>query len=46
MLGRALDKLGDHAQARQAFDTAVKHLSNTVAPDHPDLLHARDLLHQ
>jgi serine/threonine-protein kinase len=46
MLGRALDKLGDHAQARQAFDTAVKHLSNTVAADHPDLLHARELLHQ
>jgi len=46
MLGRALAKLGDPVQARQAFDTAVKHLSNTVAADHPDLLRARELLQQ
>ena len=44
MLGRALDKLGDHAKAHEAFETAVKHLSNTVAADHPDLLRARKLL--
>jgi tetratricopeptide (TPR) repeat protein len=46
MLGRALDKLGDHVKAHEAFDTAVKHLSNTVAADHPDLLRARVLLQQ
>jgi len=44
MLGRALGQLGDHLQAREALATAVQHLSNTVAPDHPDLLRARDLL--
>jgi len=46
MLGRALNELGDHLKARQAFETAVQHLANTVAPDHPDLLHARELLRQ
>ena len=46
MLGRALDELGNHAQAKPNFDTAVKHLSNTVAADHPDLLRARELLRQ
>lgn len=44
MLGRALDQLGDHLKAREAFATAVQHLSNTVAADHPDLLRARSLL--
>ncbi|HWM70401.1 MAG TPA: serine/threonine-protein kinase [Steroidobacteraceae bacterium] len=44
MLGRALQKLGDHAKAHDAFDTAVKHLSNTVAADHPELVRARELL--
>jgi len=46
MLGRALDRLGDHTQARQAFEVAVKHLSNTVDANHPDLLRARELLRQ
>jgi hypothetical protein len=46
MLGRALDRLGDHTQARQAFDVAVRHLSNTVDANHPDLLRARELLRQ
>ena len=46
MLGRALDRLGDHTQARQAFEVAVKHLANTVDANHPDLLRARELLRQ
>jgi hypothetical protein len=44
MLGRALQTLGDHAKAHDAIDTAVKHLSNTVAADHPELVRARALL--
>jgi serine/threonine-protein kinase len=43
MLGRALRELGDEAQARKAFDAAIEHLSNTVDPDHPALMQARDL---
>jgi tetratricopeptide (TPR) repeat protein len=46
LLGRALDKLGDHTQARQAIETAVQNLANTVATDHPELLRARELLQQ
>ncbi len=44
MLGRALQDLGDRAQAHKAFDAAVAHLSNTVDLDHPALLQARQLL--
>jgi serine/threonine-protein kinase len=44
MLGRTLQELGDHAQARKAFEAAVVHLSNTVDSDHPALLQARQLL--
>jgi tetratricopeptide (TPR) repeat protein len=44
MLGRALQELGDRAQAHKAFDAAVIHLSNTVDSDHPALLQARQLL--
>jgi serine/threonine protein kinase/tetratricopeptide (TPR) repeat protein len=44
MLGRALQALGDRAQAHKAFDAAVLHLSNTVDSDHPALLQARQLL--
>lgn len=43
MLGRALQSAGDNAQAHKAFESAVKHLSNTVDPDHPALLRARAL---
>jgi hypothetical protein len=43
ILGRALQMLGDHAKAHEAFAAAVSHLSNTVDADHPDLLEARRL---
>jgi tetratricopeptide (TPR) repeat protein len=43
MLGRALQRLGDGAQAHEAFVTAVNHLTNTVDADHPALLRARTL---
>jgi len=44
MLGRALTALGDQPQAHKAFESAVLDLSNTVDPDHPALLEARQLL--
>jgi tetratricopeptide (TPR) repeat protein len=44
MLGRALQELGERAQAQKAFEAAVAHLSNTVDADHPALLQARQLL--
>jgi tetratricopeptide (TPR) repeat protein len=43
MLGRALQKFGDDAQARDAFGKAIEHLSNTVDADHPALMQAHDL---
>jgi tetratricopeptide (TPR) repeat protein len=43
MLGRASHAQGDLAQARTAYGTAVAHLSNTVAADHPELVRARKL---
>ncbi|MBS0420371.1 MAG: protein kinase [Proteobacteria bacterium] len=43
-LGKVLAKRGDAAAARQAWLAAVDHLSNTVDPDHPLLLLARQLL--
>jgi tetratricopeptide (TPR) repeat protein len=43
-LGRISQQLGDPAQARKAYDSAISHLSNTVDVDHPALLQARQLL--
>jgi hypothetical protein len=43
MLGRVVAKQGDAARAKQAFQAAVEHLSNTVDADHPKLLQAREL---
>jgi serine/threonine-protein kinase len=43
-LGRALQRSGDSVQARAAFESARRHLSNTVAAEHPALLEARHLL--
>jgi uncharacterized protein involved in exopolysaccharide biosynthesis len=44
MLGRALKARGDIEQARKALEAAVAQLSNTVDPDHPKLVRARELL--
>ena len=44
VLGRALQALGDHAQAHEAFQSAVVNLSHTVDESHPDLVRARNLL--
>jgi tetratricopeptide (TPR) repeat protein/tRNA A-37 threonylcarbamoyl transferase component Bud32 len=46
MLGRALQKLGDDAQARKALEAAVNHLSSTVDANHPALLLAQELMLQ
>jgi serine/threonine protein kinase len=43
MLGRVLAKKGDTVGSRQALLAAIDHLSNTVDPDHPLLLLARQL---
>jgi tetratricopeptide (TPR) repeat protein len=43
MLGRALQRLGDGAQAHEAFASAVNHLANTVDANHPALVRARTL---
>jgi tetratricopeptide (TPR) repeat protein len=43
VLGRVLAKKGDTAGSRQALLAAIDHLSNTVDPDHPLLLLARQL---
>jgi tetratricopeptide (TPR) repeat protein len=43
-LGRALKAHGEHTQAHDAFAAAVAQFSNTVDPDHPLLLQARQLL--
>jgi len=43
LLGRVLARQGNVAQARQAAQSAVDHLSNTVDPDHPLLKDARQL---
>jgi tetratricopeptide (TPR) repeat protein len=40
-LGRALQRNGDRAEARNALETAITQFSNTVDPDHPQLLAAR-----
>jgi serine/threonine-protein kinase len=44
MLGRALKARGEIEQARKALEAAVAQLSNTVDPDHPKLVRARELL--
>jgi eukaryotic-like serine/threonine-protein kinase len=44
VLGRVLAKKGDSVGSRQALLAAVEHLSDTVDPDHPQLLLARQLL--
>jgi len=43
VLGRVLAKKGDPAGSQQALRSALEHLSNTVDPDHPMLLLARQL---
>jgi hypothetical protein len=43
-LGRAWQQQGDRDQARNALQSAVTHLSNTVDANHPELLRARQLL--
>jgi serine/threonine-protein kinase len=43
VLGKVLAKKGDTLGARQALLAAIDHLSNTVDPDHPLLLLARQL---
>ena len=43
-LGRVLEKKGDSVGARDAVLSAIDHLSNTVDPDHPLLLLARQLV--
>jgi serine/threonine protein kinase/tetratricopeptide (TPR) repeat protein len=43
MLGRALQARGEVEPARQAFQSAVTHLANTVDADHPALVRARRL---
>jgi tetratricopeptide (TPR) repeat protein len=40
-LGRALLQAGDRVEGRKTLETAIKHLSNTIDPDHPYLLQAR-----
>jgi tetratricopeptide (TPR) repeat protein len=45
VLGRVLAKEGDTAGSQQALRSAREHLSNTVDPDHPMLLLARQLAH-
>jgi tetratricopeptide (TPR) repeat protein len=44
MLGRALRETGESVRAHAAFESATRHLSNTVVPEHPALLEARRLL--
>jgi tetratricopeptide (TPR) repeat protein len=44
MLGRVLARKGDSVGSRQALLAAIEHLSDTVDPDHPQLLLARRLL--
>jgi hypothetical protein len=48
-LGRALLRAGDRAEGRNALETAITHLSNTIDAEHPYLLQARaelgDVLH-
>jgi serine/threonine protein kinase len=44
MLGRALRASGEVIAAREGFEAAAAHLSNTVDGDHPELLQARELL--
>jgi hypothetical protein len=46
MLGRAARQLGDRPLAKQAFESAVLHLTNTVDADHPELVRARVALSQ
>jgi tetratricopeptide (TPR) repeat protein len=43
MLGRALQKRGDDTKAHEAFEAAVRHLTNTVDADHPGLVQAMRL---
>ena len=48
-LGRALLRSGDRVAGRNALETAITHLSNTIDAEHPYLLQARaelgDVLH-
>jgi serine/threonine-protein kinase len=43
LLGRALQRLGESAEADEAFASAVTNLSNTVDESHPALIEARAL---
>jgi len=44
LLGSVLAQQGHAAQAREAFEAAVTHLSRTVDDDHPMLVRARQLV--
>jgi tetratricopeptide (TPR) repeat protein len=44
VLGKVLAKKGDSVEGRAALLAAIDHLSNTVDPDHPLLLLARQLV--
>ncbi len=44
MLGRAWRETGETVRAHAAFESATRHLANTVEADHPGLLEARRLL--
>src|SRR6185437_8474321 len=44
VLGRVLAQQGNAAQARDAFNAALAHLSNTVDDNHPLLVRARQLV--
>ena len=44
MLARALQAGGEQESAREALQSAVTHLSNTVDADHPALVRAREML--
>jgi hypothetical protein len=43
LLGRALQRLGNSAEADETFASAVTNLSNTVDESHPALTEARKL---
>jgi serine/threonine-protein kinase len=44
LLGRALQMRGESQRAHDAFEAAIKNLSNTVDADHPALVQARSLM--
>ena len=43
-LARVYERMGDHARAREAAETAFQHLAATVDDDHPALVAARSIV--